>query len=126
MTDRREFYEARAAARQKELARHYHELLHRFYRFLVPPGMRVLELGCSSGELLAAVEPAHGVGVDFSKTIVKKARERHPQFEFHVADVATFSIETTFDYILVSDLLNDVLDVQYLLSRAHGYDEPTT
>jgi len=126
MTDHQAFYETRAALRHKELARHYHELLHRFYRFLVPPGMRVLELGCSSGELLAAVEPAHGVGVDFSKTIVNQARERHPQFEFHVADVATFSIEATFDYILVSDLVNDVPDVQELLSRAHGFAEPHT
>src|SRR5436190_14642205 len=98
MTDRREFYEARAVLRQKELARHYHELLHRFYRFLVPPKLRVLELGCSSGELLAAVEPARGVGVDFSPAILKQARERHPRLAFHLADVDEFVSSEAFDY----------------------------
>ncbi len=109
MTDRREFYEARAELRQKELPRHYHELLHRFYRFLVPPG-------CSSGDLLAAVEPVRGVGVDFSPTIIKMARERHPRLEFHLANASEFVRSEKFDYILLSDLVNDMPDVQALLS----------
>jgi len=116
MTDRREFYEARAELRQKELPRHYHELLHRFYRFLVPQKMRVLELGCSSGDLLAAVEPVRGVGVDFSPTIIKMARERHPRLEFHLANASEFVRSEKFDYILLSDLVNDMPDVQALLS----------
>jgi hypothetical protein len=37
-----------------------------FMRFLIPPGKRVFELGCGSGDLLAALEPSYGVGVDFS------------------------------------------------------------
>ena len=44
-------------------------------RFLIPPGKRVLELGCGSGHLLAALEPSYGVGVDFSaKTIATAGR----------------------------------------------------
>src|SRR5205823_3775326 len=126
MTDGGDFYEARAALRHKELARHYHELLHSFYRFLVPPKMRVLELGCSSGELLAAVEPVRGVGVDFSLTIIKMARERHPGLEFHLADAGEFDSSEKFDYILLSDLVNDLPDVQALLSRLHRFAEPNT
>src|SRR5436309_15745370 len=112
MTDHQAFYETRAALRHKELARHYHELLHRFYRFLVPPGLRVLELGCSSGELLAAMEPARGVGIDFSPAIIALARQRHPDLEFHVAGAAAFSAPEKFDYILLSDLVNVLPDVQ--------------
>ena len=124
MIERREFYERRAAMRHKELARHYHELLHRFYRFLVPPKMRVLELGCSSGELIAAVAPERGVGADFSPAIIKQARERYPQFQFHIADAMEFSAAEKFDYILLSDLVNDLPDVQALLSRLHDCAEP--
>jgi len=126
MTDRREFYEARAELRPKELPRHYHELLHRFYRFLVPPKMRVLELGCSSGELLASVEPVRGVGVDFSPSIIKMAREHHPRLEFHLADAGEFVSAEKFDYILLSDLVNDLPDVQALLSALHRFAEPNT
>ena len=112
------FYEKRAASRHRELARHYQSLAQRFYRFLVPPGRRVLELGCSSGELLAAVEPVRGIGVDFSPAIIELARQHHPQLEFHVADVAEFSTAETFDYILMSDLVNDLPDVQNTQPRA--------
>ena len=47
-------------------ARQYHRRLERVYRFIIPRGMRVLELGCAEGDLLAALEPSQGTGVDFS------------------------------------------------------------
>ena len=37
-----------------------------YLRFLIPEGVRVLELGCGNGHLLAALNPSLGVGVDFS------------------------------------------------------------
>jgi len=41
-------------------------LLRKQYGFYVPPGQRVLEIGCGLGDLLAAVKPATGLGLDFS------------------------------------------------------------
>jgi hypothetical protein len=43
----------------------YHEDDLKFMRFLIPPGKRVLEPGCGRGDLLAALEPSYGVGIDF-------------------------------------------------------------
>jgi hypothetical protein len=43
--------------------RTYHGLIEQLYEFQVPPGARVLEIGSSSGDLLAALRPAVGVGV---------------------------------------------------------------
>src|SRR5437867_1344963 len=126
MIDHQSFYDRRAASRPRELARYYQPLLQRYYRFLVPPGLRVLELGCSSGELLAAMEPARGVGIDFSPAIIALARQRHPDLEFHVAGAAAFSAPEKFDYILLSDLVNDLPDVQELLNRLHQFAEPQT
>ena len=126
MTDRRSFYESRAARRVREAKRHYHLLLKRHFSFLVPPGLRVLELGCGLGDLLAAVRPARGVGVDFSPAVIDLARQRHPELEFHAADAQEFSTEEKHDYILLSDLVNDLPDVQALLTRLHRFAHPRT
>ena len=118
LPDRRAFHDGRAHARLRESGRWYHRLLERYFAFLVPPDMRVLELGCGLGDLLAAVRPAQGVGVDFSPEVVALAKERHPNLEFLTADAADFRLEGAFDYILLSDLVNDVPDVQAVLERA--------
>ena len=118
MTDRKEFYDARADKREKESRRFYHTLLRGFYRFFVPPNLRVLELGSGSGDLLAGVEPQEGVGVDFSPAMVEMARKRHEKLTFSEADATNFSGEKPFDYIIASDLVNDLPDVQATLENA--------
>ncbi len=115
---RQKFYDERVAARPAELQRQYHQLLKNYFGFLVPPGQRVLEIGCGLGDLLTSVKPSRAVGVDFSAPTVEAARTRHPQTEFHVADAAQFEPGEKFDYILMSDLVNDVPDVQRVLERA--------
>lgn len=120
------FYEARAARRHRELVRYYQRLMQRYYRFLVPPKARVLELGCSSGELLAAVEPLHGVGIDFSPSIIQQAKDRFPDLEFHEASAEDPPVSGPFDYILLSDLANDLEDVQRVLERMHRFAVPQT
>ncbi len=126
MTDRRVFYDGRADCRLRESERYYHHLLKRHYAFLVPPAQRVLEVGCGLGDLLAAVRPAHGAGVDFSPAVVALARKRYPQFEFAVADALDFATHEHFDYLLLSDLVNDLPDVQALLSRLHDVSHSGT
>ena len=118
MTSRRDFYDQRAPQRVQEAERHYHTLLNRHFAFLIPPGQRVLEIGCGLGDTLAAVKPARGVGVDFSPAMVELAKARHPQLEFRVADALDFTSGEPFDYIILSDLVNDLPDVQEI-GRAH-------
>ena len=94
MIDRRAFYDQRAAFRVRETGRYYQQLLRKQYAFWVPPGLRVLEVGCGLGDLLAAVKPARGVGVDFSPAMIALARQRHPELEFQVADAADCAAAT--------------------------------
>jgi SAM-dependent methyltransferase len=126
MLDRRTFFDARAQRRQRETDRTYQRLLRNHFRFLVPPGQRVLEVGCSLGDLLAEMKPAHGTGVDFSPAAITLARTRHPSLHFEVADAAEYSAPETFDYILLSDLVNDLPDVQDVLERLRTMAHPRT
>src|SRR5690348_1227679 len=126
MTDRRAFFEQRAAFRPRETERYYQKYLRKYFTFLVPPGLRVLEAGCGIGDLLAAVKPARGLGVDFSPAMIDLARKRHPGIEFQTTDVGEFSANEKFDYILLSDLVNDLPDVQAVLERLRTMSTPGT
>ncbi|HEY8165198.1 MAG TPA: glycosyltransferase [Gemmatimonadaceae bacterium] len=95
----------------------YHERLAEVYRHLVAPGLRVLEIGCSRGDLLAALSPGTGVGVDLSGEMIDRARQRHPALRFIKADALDISVDDQFDVVILSDLVNELWDVQGVLER---------
>src|SRR5262249_49499283 len=97
--------------------RFYHKLLQNVYRFLIPAESRVLEVGSGGGDLLAAVGPSRGVGVDFSSKMIEAARKRHPELEFITTEATSFKSDEKFDYIILSDLVNDASDVQRLFAH---------
>ena len=100
---------------------YYHQRINEVYRFFVQPGSRILEIGCGKGDLLAFLEPSFGVGVDFSKEMLSRARQRHPSLHFVLSDAHEFKVRNiTFDYIVLSDLLNDLWDAQAVLENLHG------
>src|SRR5262245_8390604 len=94
--------------------RTYHRLVQQVCRFFVPPGNRVLEVGSGRGELLAALEPSEGVGVDVSARMVETARRLHPDLRFEQLAGEDLELGTTFDYIVLSDLMPYVHDLQAL------------
>ncbi|HXQ33651.1 MAG TPA: class I SAM-dependent methyltransferase, partial [Anaerolineales bacterium] len=65
---------ARKRETWKGMGRWYHKRLEEIYRFLVSPGLHILEIGCSDGNLLAALKPSHGIGVDFSSEMIRRAK----------------------------------------------------
>lgn len=95
----------------------YHRRLTEVYQFLVTPGQRVLEIGCARGDLLAALDPAVGVGIDFSAAMIERARQRHPHLRFSEADAHALELAEEFDVIILSDLVNDLWDVQTVLEQ---------
>ena len=83
------------------LGGYYHRWLSRTYKFIIPKGSRVLELGCGGGDLLASLEPEYGVGIDFSASAIQKARSVHPQLRFEVIDVEALELDAEdFDFII--------------------------
>ena len=105
----------------------YHRRLLEVYKSVIAPGSRVLELGCGTGDLLAALEPSEGVGVDFSPAMLERGRARHPQLSFAEADVHDLSaVNGPFDVVILSDLVNDLYDVQRALEEARRLCDSTT
>lgn len=104
----------------------YHSRLRQLYRFLVPSDSRVLEIGCGQGDLLASLEPSQGFGLDFSTTMLEKARNKYPEMIFLEHDIHEFAqgslpavLKQQFDAIILSDLVNDLWDVREALQSLH-------
>jgi len=93
----RELLDAQApeSDRWRRKNRYYYEEVERIVRFHVPQGASVLEIGCGSGDLLAALAPSRGIGVDLSPKTVEIARSKHPGLTFLVGDAEDIPLSAT-------------------------------
>jgi SAM-dependent methyltransferase len=102
--------------------KYYYEDQARYYRFLVPEGLSVLELGCGTGDLLHALKSRRGVGVDFSGEMIRIAREKYPGLEFREADIENLeSWGETFDVLILADLVGHLQDIEETLRSLRSF-----
>ena len=109
--------EAGIRARWKKKNSYYYKKITDSYRFLIPQGARILEVGAGDGDLLAALKPSRGVGIDASGRFVELARARHPELEFVHDFAELFKNEEKFDYVILSGLVGYLDDVQSVLEN---------
>lgn len=102
---------------------YYYEQDIQYMRFLIPEGLNVLDLGCGNGQLLAAVKPRRGVGIDISDAMIEVAREKNPELEFYVGDVENLEcveeLKGPFDVVILSDTIGSLDDCQAALASLH-------
>ena len=116
----RAFYEAhpQGVAGAPRSRRYFHEYLARVLRARIPAGQRVLDVGCGASDLLAALQPGRGVGIDLSGTVIAAARQAHPDaaLTFHQGDGADPSLLKglggPFDVVLMVNVVTNLADVQ--------------
>lgn len=105
----------------KGRANYYNRELKRFYKFMIPDGGKVLELGCGGGDLLGSLMPREGVGIDISEEMVNRARKQNPGLEFIKGDVERpYGLNGVFDYIIGSDLVGYLDNIYKLLQNIKG------
>lgn len=94
--------QARAYDRRRDRALFEAQWLRRFARGL-PKGARILDLGCGSGQPIAAWLIGEGfrvTGVDFSDEMLRLARDRWPDGDWRSADMRSLDLQEQFDGII--------------------------
>ena len=119
------------ALRFHQRNRAYYDDLEGLHQLLVAPGLRVLEIGCGLGDLVAGLKPGHGVGIELDPQLAEAARARHPELRVISADAETITPESIgeaepFDVILLPNTLNTLHDVQGVLERLEAFCHPRT
>jgi hypothetical protein len=67
------------------------------------------------------------VGIDFAPSAIEKARKKHPALRFEVMNAEELKLlNEQFDFIILSDLVNDLWDVQATLAGLRPYCHPGT
>jgi len=97
--------------RWKEKAGFYYQAVKAAVAEIVPPGRRVLEVGCGTGDVLASLEPVNGLGTDLSPRMVEMARRKHPDLRFEVHDLMGGPLRERFPFVVAVDVVEHVPDL---------------
>jgi SAM-dependent methyltransferase len=113
-----------------ERNRYFYTADQDYMRFLVPKGLKILEIGCGNGHLIYALRPSRGVGLDVSEAMIEVARRQFSDFEFHVGnaedDTMIEQIDGPFDVIILSDTIGYLENCEDLLISLHRLSTPDT
>ncbi|MEM9161115.1 MAG: glycosyltransferase [Verrucomicrobiota bacterium] len=113
----------------REIQSSFHNQIKELLKSRIQPGESVLEWGCGRGDLLAALHPSRGLGLDFSDRMIEHAKERHQNnqtLEFEKADVLEDFPSEAFDHIILDYLVGYIDDIQACLERVQKSASPRT
>lgn len=96
----------------KEKNKYYWEDVENLCVFLVPENASVLEIGCGTGDLLARLQVKKKVGIDYSSRMIEIAERKYPEIEFHVMQAEKLTLQENFDYIILSNTICYLEDIQ--------------
>lgn len=90
----------------------------------IPSNSKVLEIGCGNGNLISALNPSYGLGIDISKGMIEEAiNNNYKNISFIEADIedpnCLRGIKDIFDYIIISDTIGYFEDIDKTITKLH-------
>ncbi len=125
MNDKRqqslEFFEATSASRIKyrKSKGYYWDSITGFVDFYSGENLKVLEIGCGTGELIGKIRGQRKVGIDFSQGMIDNARQQFAEVDFQLMDAESLELNEQFDLILISNLVGFLVDIQRFFECLH-------
>jgi len=89
---------------------YYHDTLKRLFAEHIPPLSRVWEIGCGTGDILAALSPSKGLGEDISGAMIACAMKKYqrPALSFIARDIRSVKEVQDYDFVVLADVLEHV------------------
>lgn len=107
--------------------RYYYKQLINILKSNIEPNKKIIQIGCGIGQIIAALNPQSGIGIDISEGMISKAKEKFPQVRFMVNDVENLKdINETFDYVLLVNVIGDLIDIQRAFANIKKIITPKT
>jgi len=104
---------------------YYYRELIRLLKFFSEPEGDFLQIGCGNGYLLARIPGNFRLGIDLSPGMVQEACRLYPDLDIQVGDIEDSSgPEQKFDYILMVNVVGDIVDVQLAFDHVRKYCHP--
>lgn len=103
----------------------YYAALKRCFQDAIGPEYRerILDVGCGTGQILASLKPAHGLGIDLSPSMIQAAQrtyQHHPNLTFQTRSATQAGggrfDDVWFDAVISADMLEHVDDWRSALS----------
>lgn len=105
---------------------YYYRYLVTYLKYFIPADSSILQIGSDTGYLLEALHPRLGVGVTNSASQLDYAREHRPNNTYYLSEPENFSVEGTFDFVLISDSVGSFYDVQKVFERIGNHCDDKT
>jgi SAM-dependent methyltransferase len=114
-----------ADSRLTAQAQSYRSILAHYYRHMIPQTASVLEVGCGGAHLLKLLPNKDVCGVDVSPRQIDAAKKNLPHGTFQVQAAEELTLGRTFDYIILSETINEATDVQSVFERLaeHSHED---
>ncbi|MBI2996310.1 MAG: glycosyltransferase [Candidatus Melainabacteria bacterium] len=126
----KDFYETNFARVRASMTRnkYYYSLKESALVERIPKGLKILEIGCWTGDLLNKLNPSYGVGIDLCGKAVALAKEKYTSSNFKFIEGDFCSQETRklignqkFDVIVIVNTIGQIHDVVSFLKILHEF-----
>ncbi len=117
----KEYFDEIAIDRVKYRKRrsYYWKSITKYINYFLTEDKSVLEIGCGTGELIGKIKGKERVGIDFSESMIKKAKKQFSGIEFKCMEAENLEFEKKFDVIILSNVIGYLNDVQKVFDELY-------
>jgi SAM-dependent methyltransferase len=118
-----DYFNSSERLKKNYVSRYYWKEISDYLTYFCHPDFSILEVGCGTGDLLAALPGKEKTGIDFAEEQIKAAKKKYSNLdiEFIHSDILDFQSEKKFDVIILSNLVGFTDDIQALFQKVHSF-----